>query len=200
MPAAALKACRAPSGASLRRLTHSWIIAQGLSLYNDIAGVSTLLPLGNLLFSFWFAPLAMALFLDPEHDRGRLDALMVLDFTQGVLVCIAAYLYFFYIPKAESPSELSHTVWIPYFGGYGLVAAAFILRAVVSRSRDVRWLFGPMGLFLALIRMRGRAFLLRPGKRFENGTVVRSAVERATDSADDHRCQLEAGRSAGDRA
>ena len=155
------------------RLTMSaygiWIFAQGLSLYNDIAGVSTLLPLGNLLFSFWFAPLAMALFLDPEHDRGRLDALMVLDFAQGVLVCIAAYLYFFYIPKAESPSELSHTVWIPYFGGYGLVAAAFILRAVLSRSRDVRWLFGRMGLFLALSGCVDALYYYGPGSGLKTG-------------------------------
>ena len=110
-----------------------WMIAQAMSLYNDFAGNPAIMGITNLLFSFWFVPLAMALFLDPDHETGRLDALMALDFGQGVLVCVAAYLYFFYLPKAESPAELAHSVWIPYFGGYSLVAVAFILRAVVTR-------------------------------------------------------------------
>lgn len=146
-----------------------WMIAQALSLYNDLAPIPTILPLTNLLFSFWFAPLAMALFLDPEHESGHLDTLMALDFAQGVLVCVAAYLYFFYIPKAESPSELSHTVWIPYFGGYGLVALAFILRAIVSRSRDVRSLFGRMGVFLALSGCVDGLYYYGPGSTLKTG-------------------------------
>jgi diguanylate cyclase (GGDEF)-like protein len=146
-----------------------WIIAQGLSLYNDLASVPIVVPFANLLFSFWFAPLAMALFLDPEHESGRLDALMALDFAQGVLVCVAAYLYFFYIPKSESPTELSHTVWIPYFGGYGLVAAAFILRAITSRSRDVRSLFGRMGIFLAISGGADACYYYGPGSALKTG-------------------------------
>ena len=86
-----------------------WMIAQALGVYNDLVPTPTILPLANLLFSFWFAPLAMALFLDPEHETGRLDALMALDFGQGVLVCIAAYLYFYYIPKAETSRRACRT-------------------------------------------------------------------------------------------
>ena len=125
--------------------------------------------MANLLFSFWFAPLAMALFLDPEHETGRLDALMALDFGQGVLVCIAAYLYFYYIPKAETPAELSHSVWIPYFGGYGVVATAFILRSIVNRSRDVRVLFGRMGIFLALSGCVDALYYYGPGSVMKTG-------------------------------
>jgi len=144
-------------------------IGQALSVYNDIAIVPVILPFANLLFSFWFAPLAMALFLDAEHQSGRLDAVMALDFAQGVLVCVAAYLYFFYIPKAESPAELSHTVWIPYFGGYGVVALAFILRAIVSRIRDVRSLFGRMGAFLALSGCVDGLYYYGPGSNMKTG-------------------------------
>ncbi len=146
-----------------------WMIAQGLSVYNDVLGAQGLLPLGNLLFSFWFAPLAMALFLDPEHESGRLDILVILDFAQGVLVCVAAYLYFFYIPKADSPAELSHTVWIPYFGGYGLVATAFILRAILTRSRDIRSLFGRMGAFLAVSGCADALYYYGPGSNLKTG-------------------------------
>ncbi len=146
-----------------------WMIAQSLGVYNDLVNAPAIMPLANLLFSFWFAPLAMALFLDPEHETGRLDALMILDFGQGVLVCVAAYLYFFYIPKSDTPAELSHSVWIPYFGGYGLVAVAFILRAIVNRSRDVRALFGRMGIFLALSGGVDALYYYGPGRGMRTG-------------------------------
>lgn len=145
------------------------LIAQGLSVYNDLAAVPLILPFTNLLFSFWFAPLAMALFLDPDHETGRLDAVMALDFAQGVLVCIAAYLYFFYLPKSDSPMELAHSVWFAYFGGYGLVATAFVLRGLFTRSRDVRSLFGRMGIFLALSGCVDALYYYGPGRTMKTG-------------------------------
>ena len=150
-----------------------WLVAQGLGVYNDVAASVPVASISNLLFCFWFVPLAMAMFLDPEHEAGRLDVLTVLDFVQGVLVCIAAYLYFFYLPKSESPSELAHSVWTPYFVGYSFVAGAFVLRAVVTRSRDARILFGRMGAFLALsgcvdaLYYYGPGHLLRTGAWFD---------------------------------
>ncbi|HZC23418.1 MAG TPA: GGDEF domain-containing protein, partial [Candidatus Binatia bacterium] len=143
--------------------------AQALGVYNDIAPVPIISGITKLLFSFWFAPLAMALFLDPEHETGRLDSLMALDFVQGVLVCVAAYLYFFYLPKAENPAELAHSVWAPYFGGYGLVASAFILRGIVTRSRDARNLFGRMGAFLALSGFADGLYYYGPGRNLQTG-------------------------------
>lgn len=124
------------------------LAAQVLSVYNDFFHVQAVNWTNNLLFSFWFVPLAMAMFLDPDSEAGKIDTLVALDFVQAVLVCIAAYVYFFYLPKAESTGELSHEVWAPYFVGYSFVAVAFILRAFVTRSRDARALFGRMGLFL----------------------------------------------------
>jgi diguanylate cyclase (GGDEF)-like protein len=144
-----------------------WMIAQGVALYNDLSRTPILSWVTNLLFSFWFAPLAMALFLDPEHEAGKLDTLTALDFVQGVLVCIAAYLYFFYLP--HSGMELAHEVWAPYFGGYGLVAAAFVLRGIVTRSRDVRVLFGSMGAFLALSGCVDALFYYGPGRDLKTG-------------------------------
>ena len=146
-----------------------WIIAQGVGLYNDLSRTPILSWVTNLLFSFWFAPLAMALFLDPEHETGRLDALMALDFVQGVLVCVAAYLYFFYLPHSLMRAELAHEVWAPYFGGYGLVAVAFILRGIVTRSRDIRVLFGSMGIFLTLSGCADGLFYYGPGRDLKTG-------------------------------
>ena len=146
-----------------------WMISQSLSVFNDLHATEFVGWLTNLLFSFWFVPLAMALFLDPEHETGRLDALIALDFVQGVMVCVAAYLYFFYLPKAESPGELAHGVWAPYFAGYGLVSGAFILRGVVSRSRDVRWLFGLFGAFLAFSGCIDALYYYGPGRGLKTG-------------------------------
>ena len=123
-------------------------MAQALSVYNDFVHLPAIAWTNNLLFSFWFVPLGMTMFLDPDSEAGKIDALVALDFVQAVLVCVAAYVYFFYLPKAQSTGELSHEVWAPYFVGYSFVAGTLILRALVTHSRDARALFGRMGLFL----------------------------------------------------
>jgi len=146
-----------------------WLTAQGLSVYNDLAASPSVSWVNNALFSFWFAPLAMAMFLDPEHEAGQLDALVALDFVQAVLVCVAAYLYFFYLPKAESPNELAHSVWTPYFAGYACVAVAFVARAAVTRSRDSRALFGRIGIFLAISGCVDALYFYGPGRVLSTG-------------------------------
>ena len=146
----------------------SLIVAQGLGVYNDLGHLPVVSWLTNLIFCFWFAPLAMALVLDPEHETGRLDTLIALDFVQGILVCMTAYVYFFYLPKSES-GELAHGVWAPYFAGYGLVALSFVLRAIVTRSRDIRMLFGPMGVFLALSGCVDALYYYGPGQGLRTG-------------------------------
>lgn len=144
-------------------------VAQGFSVYNDRAASPLVSGVENFLFGFWFAPLAMAIFLDPDNEDGKVDWLVALDFVQGVLVCAAAYLYFFYIPKSESPGELAHSVWAPYFIGYGLVALAFVLRGAISRSRDARSLFGRMGIFLAVSGCVDALYYYGPGQGLRTG-------------------------------
>jgi len=146
-----------------------WFVAQSLGVYADLTASTAVLWTNNLLFCFWFVPLAMALFLDPDSEAGKLDALVALDFVQAVLVCVAAYVYFFYLPKAESPGELAHEVWGPYFAGYSFVAGAFILRAAISRVRDVRVLFGRMGIFLALSGCVDWLYYYGPGRTMNPG-------------------------------
>lgn len=147
----------------------AWIVGQALSVYNDWAVSQPVAWADNLLFSFWFVPLAMAMFLDPERASSEIDALRVLDFVQAVLVCLAAYLYFFYLPRAGFSGELVHEVWTPYFVGYALVAVAFLLRAVVTRSRDARALFGRWGIFLALSGGIDAFYYYGPGRNQTTG-------------------------------
>jgi len=148
-----------------------WCVAQGTGIYNDLGyGISHAVAwFDNLVFSFWFVPLAMALFLDPERESGRLDAVLALDFLQAVLVCVAAYVYFFYLPIAESSNALSHAVWTGYFIGYGMVAAAFALRGVANSSRDERALFGRFGAFLVLSGGVDALFYYGPGRGLKTG-------------------------------
>jgi len=146
-----------------------WIVAQTLTVYNDFHPSLTVAWVNNLLFSFWFVPLGMAIFLDPDKEAGKVDALVALDFVQGVLVCVAAYLYFFYLPKAESPGELAHEVWAPYFAGYFFMAGSFVLRGLVSRVRDVRVLFGRMGIFLAFSGGVDALYYYGPGRNLNTG-------------------------------
>ncbi len=146
-----------------------WFVAQTLGVYNDFAASAAVAWVNNLLFCFWFVPLAMALFLDPDSEAGKLDTLVALDFVQAVLLCMAAYVYFFYLPKADAPGELAHEVWAPYFLGYSFVAGAFVLRAVVSRVRDVRVLFGRIGMFLALSGLVDALYYYGPGRGLQTG-------------------------------
>jgi diguanylate cyclase (GGDEF)-like protein len=147
----------------------AWLIAQGLSVYNDWANSQLISWADNLVFSFWFVPLALAMFLDPDRASGELDALHALDFIQAVLVCVAAYLCFFYLPRAESPGELAHEVWAPYFVGYGAVSIAFLLRAVTAQSRDARALFGRLGTFLTLSGGIDALYYYGPGRTLNTG-------------------------------
>lgn len=102
----------------------------------------------NLLGCFWFLPLAMAMFLDPERETEGLDLMMALDFMQAAVFCIAAYLYFFYIPNSSTVAVLSHRVWTPYFFAYGFLGAAFWLRSLITRSQLASSLFRGLAVFL----------------------------------------------------
>ncbi len=147
----------------------AWFVAQLLSVYNDFSPSPSVAWINNMLFCFWFVPMAMALFLDPEHEAAALDLVVALDFVQAVLVCVAAYLYFFYLPKSQSPGELAHEVWAPYFAGYGFVVAAFLLRAGLTHSRDAKALFGRMGIFLALSGIVDGLYYYGPGQGLHTG-------------------------------
>ena len=72
-----------------------WIVAQAGGTYADLFPIPNLVHSAiNLLFCFWSVPLAMALFLDPDSDSG-VDLLLMLDFAQSIIFCVAAYFFFF---------------------------------------------------------------------------------------------------------
>jgi hypothetical protein len=148
-----------------------WIIAQVLGTYGDLVVVPDFVRWSiNLLFCFWSLPLVMALFLDPEQELKSFDLLLVLDFAQGVIFCVASYLYFFYIPyRTEHGTDLANSVWAPYFMGYGIMTGAFFLRSVLTHSKVVRQLFGRMAVFLMFSGIIDCMYYYGPGRGLRPG-------------------------------
>ncbi len=148
-----------------------WIVAQGLAVYSHFFVDSPIRAWSaNLLFSFWFIPLGMALFLDSDYQPKGFDWLLILDFIQAGLFCVTAYFFFFYIPSLADPNfELSHSVWAPYFAGYAILVIAFFLRAAVARSAVLRELFRTTGLFLLMSGLADAAYYYGPGRMLSTG-------------------------------
>jgi diguanylate cyclase (GGDEF)-like protein len=152
---ACVQAARRPStlGRSFWRLTAcayaQWVIGQALGTYSDVARVSDFtLRLSNLFFCFWFVSFALMLLLPSSGEKNEFNRFLIVDLLQAALFFVATYVYFLYLPHAESPDWLADSVKGPYFVVYGLIVAAFLLRSTFSPSDEVRKLFGRMGVFL----------------------------------------------------
>ena len=147
-----------------------WTTAQAYSTYGDVVNVSmAALWTINILFSFWFVPFAMALLLDSNYDFIAVDGSLILDFGQAVLFCLVAYFYFFYLPRSESTIDLAHSVWQPYFVGYGLLATTFVIRSFSAQDMQARFLFRRMGFFLLLSGAVDAFYYYGPGQELKTG-------------------------------
>src|SRR5713101_750081 len=112
----------------------------------------------------------MTLFLDPEREPEGVDPVLLLDLTQVAVFGVAAYLFFFYIPsQRESGTELAHSVWTPYFIYNGLLAVAFLLRSVVTKSHVIRGLFGRMAVYYLIAQLGDYFYYYGPGKNLQVG-------------------------------
>lgn len=170
----ALRASRRSSslGRYFWRLTASayslWAIAQSLGAYDDIVVAPAFaVHLYNTLFSLWFIPLGMALFLDPDYEPRGFDWVLILDSLQAIIFGLSAYLYFFYIPSLSGPGfDLVQSMLPPYFIYYSVLIAGFCLRAVLTQSAVVRALFGRMGIFLFFSCLGDILFFYKSGENF----------------------------------
>jgi len=128
--------------------------------------------LSNLVFCFWFFPLALAMFLDPERETEGLDLPISLDFMQAAVLCVAAYVYFFYIPESAAAADLSPTVWTPYFAGYAFLSGAFLIRSLLTRSTLARTLFRGLVAFLAYSAVADLVYRFGPGRGLKAGSWI----------------------------
>jgi PAS domain S-box-containing protein len=123
----------------------------------------------NVLFFFWFTPLAIALFLDEDFTIRGFDWLLALDLVQVLLFWFTGYYYFFYIPEQSTGTELARSVWAPYFIFVGFLIAGFVVRALLTKSAAVRSMYGRLATFLLAAGVSDYFFYYGPGKALPNG-------------------------------
>jgi len=123
----------------------------------------------EVLFLFWFGPLTLALFLEPDSEPPKLNSLVVLDVLQAVLFWLTVYLYFAYLqPSQLSGTDLIHSTWNRSLIYNGVLVGAFMLRSLLTNSATVRSLFGRMGVFLFLSSLADLYFSF-PGMNLNSG-------------------------------
>ena len=146
-----------------------WAVAQALAVYVDVSGNHSLDGLADTLFFLSVVPFGMLSFLDPNGEPNSFDGLHILDFVQ---VCILSLSIFFYFsPRMWSLGDafrLGHFTWSRNIAFDGLLAATFVLRAFLTKSKGVRWLFGRMALFLLLSGLAD-SYALSPGQDLPPG-------------------------------
>jgi diguanylate cyclase (GGDEF)-like protein len=150
-----------------------WDIAQVLATAQDVLGKPQHIQLIGFLFYFWYVPIGMALFLDPESDAAKLDRLAFVDLIQGLLFLITAYVYFFLLSnQAWLVTDLETSLRNPYLVVHSIIAAAFLIRAWLTQGVARRFL-AQMGLFLGfscgvdVLYYYGPGTLLRTGEWFD---------------------------------
>ena len=149
-----------------------FVLAQGLASYDSSFRAPHFIEWTvNVLFFFWLTPIAMALFLEADFTPKGFDGLLLLDLVQVMLFWFTGYFYFYYIPEqAAAGTELSRSVWAPYFIFVGFLIAVFILRAILSDAASTRSLFIRVAGFLFFAGLADFFFYYGPGKDLPNGS------------------------------
>jgi diguanylate cyclase (GGDEF)-like protein/PAS domain S-box-containing protein len=146
-----------------------WAVAQVLAVYPDISGDHSLDNIDDTLFFLSIIPFGMLPFLDPDAEPNHFDRLHIFDFIQVCISWVSIFLYF--SPRMWSPAtayRIGHFTWSRNISFDGLLVVTFILRALLTESKTVRWLFGRMALFLLLSGLAD-SYALSPGQDLQSG-------------------------------
>jgi diguanylate cyclase (GGDEF)-like protein/PAS domain S-box-containing protein len=146
-----------------------WAVAQVLAVYVDVSGDHSPDSLADILFFLSVIPFGMLTFLDPDGEPTSFDKLHILDFVQVGILSVSIFLCF--SPRMWSQGDafrLGHFTWSRNIAFDGLLVVTFVLRAFLTNSKAVRWLFGRMALFLLLSGLAD-SFALGPGQDLPPG-------------------------------
>jgi PAS domain S-box-containing protein len=131
-----------------------WTTAQLMAAYyNNIAHLPLQTPWpSDVVFFVCMAPAFMTLFLDTERGLELKNWPRMLDLVQVVILIAAAHLLLFAPPEhwKMGGGALARLAWLPDTGRDALLVGAFALRAMMSRQRLARDLYGRMAIFFAL--------------------------------------------------
>lgn len=145
-----------------------WDVAQALATAQDVAGTAQHLQIVGFLFSFWYVPIGMALFLDPESES-RLDRLAFVDLIQGLLFLFTGYVYFFMLSSQSlEVTDLASGLQEPYLVMQTSIVAAFLFRARMAHG-GARKFLGRMGAFLLFSCGVDALYYYGPGKVLRTG-------------------------------
>ena len=139
-------------------------VGQIIATYYDIVLHASLLEWwpSDLLFLYHVAPMAMALFLGDESAESRVYRWQRwLDFLQIGIVSLSAYFFFLYVPlqPTQRPETLNALYWWVFTWRNFILASTFVLRALLTKSRLVKSLFGRMAVFLVLFGIADSVFV-----------------------------------------
>src|SRR5260221_115799 len=137
---------------------------QVLATYYDSVLHASLLEWwpSDIFFLYHYAPMAMALFLAEDSAESRVyRSQRWLDFVQIGIVSFSAYLFFLYLPlrSVRRPEDINALYWWVFTSRNFILALTFVLRAVVTKSRLVKSLFGRMAIFLVLFGIGDSVFV-----------------------------------------
>jgi PAS domain S-box-containing protein len=131
-----------------------WTAAQAMAAYYDSVqhfAVQEPWP-SDVVFFVSMAPAFMALFLDTKHGLEWKDWPRMLDFVQVVILTAAAHQLLFAPPEhwKMGGGELARLAWLPEAGRNVLLTVAFALRAILSRDKLAKNLYGRMAIFFGI--------------------------------------------------
>src|SRR5258708_967568 len=137
---------------------------QVLATYYDSVLHASLLEWwpSDIFFLYHYAPMAMALFLAEDSAESKVYRWQRwLDFLQIGIVSFSAYFFFLYLPlrSVRRPEDINALYWWVFTSRNFILALTFVLRAVLTKSRLVKSLFGPMAIFLVLFGIGDSVFV-----------------------------------------
>ncbi len=146
-----------------------WAVAQTLGVYLDISGDHSLDSLDDILFFLSVIPFGLLAFLDPDGEPNHFDRLHIFDFLQVCIFWVSIFLCF--SPSMWSPAtalRIGPIIWSRNISFDGLLIATFIVRALLTKSRSARSLFGRIALFLILSGIAD-SYALNPQQNLQPG-------------------------------
>jgi len=131
-----------------------WTAAQLMATYyNNFAHLPLQTPWpSDVVFFVSMAPAFMTLFLDTERGLEWKNWPRILDLAQVLILTAAAHQLLYALPAhwKMDGGVLGRLAWLPDTGRDMLLVGAFGLRALMSRQRLARDLYGRMAIFFAI--------------------------------------------------
>ena len=167
----------------------AWFLWLGSQLffiyYDNILGAPMASVWPSDFIAFVFAiPILLAVFLTPSAESREFDWQTILDFVQVAILAILASLLFYRLVQVpsrwqDSATQMEYTLFKILCTRSAILILGFLARAAFTRSRQVRTLYGRMGLVLLLYGIGDSLFLygeaswaLRTGTWLELGYTL----------------------------